>query len=431
MLEALLDRADVLVENFRPGTMADLGYPWDGGARRWPRLVQASVSGFGQTGPMSERPAYDMVVQALGGVMSITGPDGGEPTRVGTSIGDITAGLFAAHRHPRRAPRARRHGRGSLVDVAMLDCQVAILENAIARYVTTGVAPGPIGARHPSITPFGAFRAADGMVVLAAGNDRLFGRLCRVLGVPELAADPRFATNHARCEHEPSSGPRSRRALAPATVATWVERLEAADLPAAPINDVAAVLAHPQVPARTMVVPVDDPAAGLPGGRQPGEAVHPDRRLGRPPAARCRPRRHPHRAASSTERPQGRETAGIHFTAAHGRLGERRFLAAGSTRRGFVMRRTILVKGFAIGAVAVGAAAWALPALAGGPGAGPPGRVKHIVVIYEENHSFDNLYGLWGSVNGEPVNGVPQADSATRCRSARAARRTPACSRTT
>ena len=259
VLEALLDRADILVENFRPGTMADLGYSWDEVHGRWPRLIQASLSGFGQTGPMSDRPAYDMVVQALGGVMSITGPDGGEPTRVGTSVGDITAGLFGvigilAALHDRAGT-----GQGALVDVAMLDCQVAILENAIARYVTTGVVPGPIGARHPSITPFGSFRAADGHVVLAAGNNALFARLCSVVGVPELAADERFATNHARCDHEPALRAALEAALASGTVAEWLAQMEAHDLPAAPINDVAAVLAHPQVRARNMAVPVDDP----------------------------------------------------------------------------------------------------------------------------------------------------------------------------
>jgi len=285
VFEALLDRADVLVENFRPGTMRDLGYPWEIVHERWPRLVQASVSGFGQTGPMSERPAYDMVVQALGGIMSITGPDGGEPTRVGTSIGDIAAGMFAALGVAAALHQRTTTGEGSMVDVAMLDCQVAILENAIARYVATGVSPGPLGSRHPSITPFGAFRAADGMVILAAGNDTLFARLTDLLGAPELAADPRFATNQLRCEHEPDLRAALEAQLAAASVDTWLARLEAADLPGAPINDVAAVLEDPQVQARNMVVPVDDPS--LPDFRVAGNPIklstQEDRRS-RPPA---------------------------------------------------------------------------------------------------------------------------------------------------
>lgn len=271
IFEALVERADVLVENFRPGTMADLGYPWPQVHRRWPALVQASVSGFGQTGPLSDRPAYDMVVQAMGGIMSITGPEGGEPTRVGTSIGDITAGLFTALGVVAALHQRTTTGEGSLVDVAMLDCQVAILENAIARYMATGVSPGPLGSRHPSITPFGAFQAADGMIVLAAGNDALFARLAGVLGAPELTGDARFASNQLRCDHEPELRAVVEARLASAPVATWLQRLEAADVPAAPINDVAAVLTHPQVQARNMVVAVDDPA--LPGFRVAGNPV--------------------------------------------------------------------------------------------------------------------------------------------------------------
>ncbi len=271
VLEALLERADVLVENFRPGTMADLGYSWREVHRRWPRLVQASISGFGQTGPMSGRPAYDMVVQALGGVMSITGPEGGEPTRVGTSIGDLTAGLFGVIGVLAALHERERTGEGAWVDVAMLDGQVAILENAIARYVTNGVSPGPIGARHPSITPFGAFRASDGLIVLAAGNDVLFAELCRVLGIEDAVDDERFRTNADRCEHEVDLRAQLEAALASDTVCGWLAVFEAADLPAAPINDIAAVLAHPQVLARNMVVPVDDP--DMPGFLVAGNPV--------------------------------------------------------------------------------------------------------------------------------------------------------------
>src|SRR3954466_10843893 len=193
--EALLTDADVLVENFRPGTMERLGYGWDALHVRYPRLIYAAVSGFGHTGPISTRPAYDMVVQAMGGVMSITGQPDGPPTRVGTSIGDLTAGLFTAIGVSTALYDRERTGQAPKIDVAMLDCQVAILENAIARYAATGVVPGPLGARHPSITPFGAFAASDGHVVIAAGNDRIFRRMCTVLGCDAAADDPRFATN--------------------------------------------------------------------------------------------------------------------------------------------------------------------------------------------------------------------------------------------
>jgi CoA:oxalate CoA-transferase len=256
--EALLAGADVLVENFRPGTMERLGFGWDDVHARYPSLIYAAVSGFGHTGPLSSRPAYDMVVQAMGGVMSITGQPDGPPTRVGTSIGDLTAGLFTAIGVCSALYDRERTGEAAKIDVAMLDCQVAILENAIARYAATGTVPGPLGARHPSITPFGAFAASDGHLVIAAGNDALFRKLCRVLGVPEIADDPRFATNELRTQHHAEVQAALEDALQHATVAAWLERLEAADLPCGPINDVAEVLSHPQVRARNMVVRIDD-----------------------------------------------------------------------------------------------------------------------------------------------------------------------------
>jgi CoA:oxalate CoA-transferase len=262
VFEALLDRGDVLAENFRAGTMEKLGYGWKAIHARWPRLVMTSVSGFGQTGPLRERPAYDMVVQAMGGVMSITGEPGGSPTRVGTSIGDIVAGMFAAYGTVAALHQRHTTGSAAQVDVAMLDGQVALLENAIARYVTTGVVPGPIGSRHPSITPFGVFEAKDGALVLAAGNDALFARLCELLGVAELAGDQRFATNDKRCENEAELRAALERALARDVVDNWLARATAAGIPCAPVQDVAQVLEHPQVRARNMVLPFADPTLG-------------------------------------------------------------------------------------------------------------------------------------------------------------------------
>ncbi|MCM0021801.1 MAG: CoA transferase, partial [Tagaea sp.] len=174
----LLAAADVLVENYRPGTMEKLGLGWDALHARYPKLIYAAASGFGHSGPYSKRAAYDMVVQGMGGLMSVTGHPGGPPTRVGTSIGDITAGLFTAIGISSALFDRNRTGKGMKVDVAMLDCQIAILENAIARYFSTGQVPGPLGARHPSITPFEAFKAKDGHLIVAAGNDALFAKLC-------------------------------------------------------------------------------------------------------------------------------------------------------------------------------------------------------------------------------------------------------------
>ena len=168
IFEKLLARADVLVENFRPGTMEKLGYGWEDLRRRFPRLIYAAVSGFGHTGPYAARPAYDIVVQGMGGIMSLTGQPGGEPARVGTSLGDIVAGLFTTIGINAALASRESSGLGTKIDVSMLDSQVAILENAIARYTATGSVPGPLGTRHPSITPFAAFAAKDTHVIIAA-----------------------------------------------------------------------------------------------------------------------------------------------------------------------------------------------------------------------------------------------------------------------
>lgn len=254
IFDALLDRADVLVENYRPGTMDKLGYGWDSLKERFPKLVYAAVSGFGQTGPYRSRPAYDMVVQGMGGIMSLTGHPGGPPTRVGTSVGDITAGLFTAVGIASALHRRHETGRGTLVDVAMLDCQIAILENAIARYFATGAVPGPMGARHPSITPFEAYATGDGHIIVAAGNDGLFRKLAGALGHPDLADDPRFASNDARTRHVEPLKEALESILATRGTAAWLEAIGAAGVPCGPINDVAQALADPQIQARTMVI---------------------------------------------------------------------------------------------------------------------------------------------------------------------------------
>jgi len=262
LFERLLARADVLVENFRPGVMERLGYGADALRARFPRLVAASVSGFGQTGPLADRPAYDLVVQAMGGIMSITGAEGGGPTRVGTSIGDLAAGLFAAVGILAALRHRDAGGAATPIDVAMLDCQVALLENAIARLAATGRTPAPIGNRHPSITPFEAYPTADGHVVVAAGNDALFRRLAETVGAPALADDPRFATNAARCEHVAALRDALSVPLRRAPTADWLARFSEAGIPCGPIQDVAQVMAHPQVRARNMIVDVRDPALG-------------------------------------------------------------------------------------------------------------------------------------------------------------------------
>ena len=185
VFEQLLDQADVLVENFRPGTMEKLGYGWDTLQARWPSLIFAAASGFGQTGPYAKRPAYDMVVQGMGGVMSLTGHPGGPPTRVGSSIGDLAAGMFAAAGINAALFERTRTGKGAMIDIGMLDCQVALLENAIVRYTTTGDIPGPLGARHPSIAPFAAFTSADGHIIVACGTGCM-ATGCPAIGCPAI-----------------------------------------------------------------------------------------------------------------------------------------------------------------------------------------------------------------------------------------------------
>ncbi len=262
IFEKLLARADVLVENFRPGVMERLGFGFAQLHARLPRLVVASTSGFGQTGPYARRPAYDVVVQAMGGIMSLTGHPGGPPTRVGTSTGDITAGLFTALGIVAALCERARTGVGRHVDVAMLDCQVATLENAIARYVATGEVPGPLGSRHPSITPFQAFATRDGHLVVAAGNDALFAKLVALLGRPELTEDPRFRTNEERTRNVAELTAELASVFSTRATHAWLAVLEEGGIPCGPLNDVAQVLADPQVRARNMVVTAEDPDAG-------------------------------------------------------------------------------------------------------------------------------------------------------------------------
>ena len=252
VFEALLARADVLVENFRPGVMARLGYGWDALHAAYPRLIVAAASGFGQTGPDAHKAAYDMVVQAMGGIMSVTGHPGGPPVRVGTSIGDITAGLFTVAGILSALHHRTKTGEGLFVDVAMLDGQIAILENAVARYAVSGVAPGPLGARHPSITPFAAYACAGGHIVIAAGNDVLWRALCGALGL--VADDPRFATNSARSDNADAVAALIEASLAAAPAAHWLGVLDTAGVPCGPLQDVAQALASPQVRARNMAV---------------------------------------------------------------------------------------------------------------------------------------------------------------------------------
>ncbi|MDO5625170.1 MAG: CaiB/BaiF CoA-transferase family protein [Pseudomonadota bacterium] len=259
VFERLLARADVMVENFRPGTMEKLGYGWDALHARFPQLVMTSVSGFGQTGPYSAFAAYDMVVQAMSGMMSVTGHPQSGPCRVGVSIGDLGAGLYAVIGTQAALMQRASTGCGARVDVSMLDCQVALLENAIARFSATGTAPQPTGSRHPSMTPFDVYQAEDGWFVIAAGGDAAFAKLCAALGVAELAQDARFQTNARRCENEAALKQLLQARLQSRPRADWMRLLAESGIPAGEYHDVAEVLEHPQVQARGMLTQVRAP----------------------------------------------------------------------------------------------------------------------------------------------------------------------------
>ena len=262
IFERLLDKADALVENFRPGTMEKLGYGWERLHQRYPRLVYAAASGFGHSGPYSHYPAYDMVVQGLGGIMSITGHPGMPLTRVGTSVGDLAGGLYTAVALNAALLHRERTGEASKVDVALFDCQLALLENAIMRYTTTGEIPGPMGARHPSITPFEAFATCDGHLIIAAGNDGLFIKLAHALDRADLAENQLFKTNALRNEHQEALRAEIESVLRGKGTNHWIAVLEEAGVPCGPVNNIAQALAHPQTAARNMLINVDDPVTG-------------------------------------------------------------------------------------------------------------------------------------------------------------------------
>jgi len=262
LLVDLAKECDVLVENYRPGTMEKLGLGWDVLKVANPRLIYAAVSGFGHTGPDSGRPAYDILVQAMGGVMSITGWPDSPPTRVGLSMGDITAAEYCAAGVNAALFQRQKTGMGQKVDVSMLDCQLSILENALVRYQVDGRSPSPLGTRHPTITPFQAFRASDGWFVIAVGNDALWKKFCDATNRGDLLADARFATNGDRTLHYDELTPELERMLAAKDRAEWLGLLERAGVPSAPVNTVKDVMADRQLAARNMFVTVEDERAG-------------------------------------------------------------------------------------------------------------------------------------------------------------------------
>ena len=254
IFEKILAKADILVENFKPGTLEKWGFGWKQVSKKYPKLIYASASGFGQTGPLKELPAYDMVVQGMGGLMSVTGQPNSEPTRVGTSIGDITAGLFTAIGINAALYDRQKTGKGMYIDVSMLDCQIAILENAIARYLSKNEIPKPMGSRHPSIAPFEAFKTKDSYIIIAAGNDKLFENLCNALDLKDLIMDEKYKSNSLRSENMNELKKILEQKLINKTTNEWVKNLESLKIPCGPIFILKEAVENPQVEARNMIV---------------------------------------------------------------------------------------------------------------------------------------------------------------------------------
>ena len=254
IFEKILAKADILVENFKPGTLEKWGFGWRQVKQKYPKLIYASASGFGQSGPLKELTAYDMVVQGMGGLMSVTGQPNSEPTRVGTSIGDITAGLFTAIGINAALYDREKTGKGMYIDVSMLDCQIAILENAIARYLSKNEIPKPMGSRHPSIAPFEAFKTKDSYIIIAAGNDKLFENLCKALNLGDLIDDKKYNTNSSRSENMDELKKILENKLKDNSTKNWVQTLEELKIPCGPIYNIKEAVENPQVEARNMIV---------------------------------------------------------------------------------------------------------------------------------------------------------------------------------
>jgi CoA:oxalate CoA-transferase len=250
----MVRKADVVVENFRPGTMDKLGLSYETLSKMNPRLIYASNSGFGQTGPLAKYPAYDTIIQAMSGIMSVTGFPNGPPTRVGTSLSDLCAGVFLFCGIASALYAREKTGKGARIDISMLDSTMAFLEHGLMEYVANGKAPGRIGNRHPFITPFDTFDAADRPFAICAGNDKLFAALCEAVGKPELATQPRFKTNVDRMTNNVALKAELESVLKTQPAAHWLKVIDGAGVPVAPLLDIAEAAKLPQTKARNMVI---------------------------------------------------------------------------------------------------------------------------------------------------------------------------------
>ena len=262
LLDGLLARADILIENFRPGTLDKFGLDYAALSATYPSLIYCSISGFGQTGRRKAEPGYDAIAQAEGGIMSVTGPEGGQPIRPGIPLADLATGMFAASGILAALFDRQRTGRGRAIDVALLDSVAALLIYQAQSYFATGVSPTRLGNRHAMIAPYDSFTAADGDFILAVGNDAQFRRCSEVVGLSELADDPRFRTNGDRVRRYDELRPILDTRFRTADRQRWLAALGAAGVPAGPVRDVGELLADPQLHDRAMTSTIDHPTAG-------------------------------------------------------------------------------------------------------------------------------------------------------------------------
>lgn len=255
---------DVLLENFVPGTMARFGLDYPNLENLNPRLVYASISGFGQDGPAAGRPALDIITQAMGGIMSVTGEPGGAPIRPGASLGDSTAGLFTALTIVSALLQRQNSGRGQYIDMSMLDCQITMMENAFSRYFASGQVPGPLGSRHPAAAPFQAFRAADSYFVVALLTDDIdtWRRFCDAIGRPDLGGDERFMSNSDRVKYIDTLAETLQLVFGQQPAIHWLTVLSEADIPCGPVNDIKAVIEDPQIQHRGMMTSIPNHFTG-------------------------------------------------------------------------------------------------------------------------------------------------------------------------
>ena len=260
----LVEHVDIVVENFTPGTMEKLGLGYETLKQRNPKIIYAACSGFGQTGPYKTKPAFDVIAQAMGGIMSITGEPGGPPIKPGVAIGDIAAGLFLCIAILACLQERYASGQGQMIDISMLDCQVAIQENAFVRYLNTGEVPRALGTRHPVFTPFQVFPTKDGYIAVAmmGGARDQWPLYCAAIGRLDIMDDERFQTGWLRTQNYEALEPILTKAMKAKTTQKWLEELEQAGIPCGPVNTIAQVAADPRVAAREMVVTVHHPQAG-------------------------------------------------------------------------------------------------------------------------------------------------------------------------